>query len=184
MRACTAPAAHHDRPSLSSRHADLCRQSVVCDERCVVRMTRCSHVCSFGDPAAYFHEPDHPHSRVPDFSGACPQCTPPVHGEVVFLKCTDPATREMDYKYAANPPPARVASRSSRRGLSRRSLGTDRGLDSASSTLPSARSMTSGCRSTSRGRQRSSRERGRGTSHESVSSIDASARGHSQASFA
>jgi hypothetical protein len=85
-------------------------------------------VRSFGDPAAYLHEPDHPHMRVPDFSGACEHCTPPVHGEVVFVKCTDAETGQMRYSYGTNPPPPKraVSRTSARRTFSRRTLDLTR----------------------------------------------------------
>lgn len=39
----------------------------------------------FGDPAAYLHEPGHPHLRRPRF-GTCEGCAPPVHGRVCMLR--------------------------------------------------------------------------------------------------
>ena len=40
----------------------------------------------FGDPAAYFHAPGHAHNATPDFQH-CEACNPPVHGEVLLLRC-------------------------------------------------------------------------------------------------
>lgn len=82
------------------------------------------HGFRFGDPTEYFHPPDsgHEHLRVPDFSGKCPQCTPPVHGKVVFLTCRNNNPDDITETYAENP--AMPRSRTTRRDDSRRRLTT------------------------------------------------------------